>query len=70
MGQGSVRPDVSAEPMLQESFPSDGRVRLDSNYATFLSASIRRSQLITGFELVKIWSTNFRDITHAKIVPP
>ena len=51
MGQGAFA------PMLQESFPSDGRTRLDSNDATFLSASIRRSQLINGFELVKIRST-------------
>jgi hypothetical protein len=35
---------------------------LDLNYATLLSASIFRNQLVSGFQLVKIWATKFSSV--------
>jgi hypothetical protein len=34
-------------------------LEVGSNYAARLRASISRSQRINGFDLLKIWSTNF-----------
>jgi hypothetical protein len=43
---------------LNENGLGDGLARVDSNHAALRRPSSRRNQLISGFELAQIWSTN------------